>query len=87
MLQRLIFDVVVFVSLTVMPFWFTIALALFGALYFARWFEIVGFGLLADMLYAQGIAPWFGIIFPTALASFVLFVLVEFLRVVIRESR
>ena len=87
MLKRVIFDTVVFISIAMLPFWCTVLLALFGLLYFARWWEVVGFALLIELFYVHAMSPWFGILFPTTLAAVMLFALAEVLRAAIRESR
>ena len=86
-MKRILFDTVVFMSIAMLPFWCTGLLALFGLLYFARWWEIIGFALLIELFYAQVMDPWFGILFPTTLAAVLFFALAEVLRAAIRESR
>ncbi len=48
---RIIADIVLVVCIFVAPFWLTAFLAILSALFFARYYEIIFFGLLLDALY------------------------------------
>lgn len=53
MLKRIIFDILVFVSAIVAPWWFTAIFSIAVLYYFKNFNEIVLFGLVMDILYGR----------------------------------
>ena len=51
MRQRIIFDIIVFVSLFTLAPWYVLALATLGSFFFQKFYEIIAVGIALDGLY------------------------------------
>ncbi|MEX2405616.1 MAG: hypothetical protein WD579_03385 [Candidatus Paceibacterota bacterium] len=78
---RILFDIVLLISLGILPWWITAILAVGGALYFPRFYEIIIVGAIIDGLYSLYIVPW------TTIAAIILFILSRIVRGILRIER
>lgn len=52
--MRIAYDIMIFLAVFFTPFWCVLALALFGALLFPRWYEIIVVFALFEFLFQGG---------------------------------
>ena len=75
---RLAADAGILACIFIAPFWLTATLALVGAFFFTRYYEIIAFGILVDALYAPSFS---GAIFAQmTLFAVVLYACVQFAK-------
>ncbi len=54
MLKRFLLELVLLLAIVFLPWWVSVAYAVFLLFYFKIFYEIVVFGLLIDLLYGKG---------------------------------
>jgi len=62
--KRIIFDLFLLGTIFYAPWWLPAIIAIFGAFYFHSYYEIMGAGILLDILYATGESslPFFNVL-------------------------
>jgi len=73
--KRIIVDILLFLSILYLPFWFSVLLAFVAALYFKSFYELVIALLVIDLLYGG-----YGNNFLMTISGVILFALVSFLK-------
>lgn len=73
MYQRIIFDIVLFFSLFIAPWWTSFAIAIAGIFFFNDFYEIIAAGFIMDIVYGAPNAPLMGVRFINSLAAIALF--------------
>lgn len=81
-MERIVWFIIGIISVLLLPWWLTLAVLIFGFLYFPRYYEGVGLGLLYDSLYfvphhEMGIPVWF---FGSLIAFFIIYYIKPALR-------
>jgi hypothetical protein len=79
-LFRILVSVLLLFSVLFLPFWVTVLLALAGMIYFSVFWEAVVLFLLSDSLYGVGKEKYFGLVFVSFIASFIILILIEILK-------
>ena len=51
MLKRIIFTTILFIAVSVAPWWIAFAISLVGVFYFKSYYEVIAMGALFDILY------------------------------------
>ncbi len=54
MTKRIFFTIILLGAVMFTPWWFVLALSLFGVFYFSTYYEIIAIGILVDLLYGIG---------------------------------
>lgn len=62
MRNRIVFDLVLLASVFCMPWWFIVIMGLVGAFLWGPYYELVGFGLIVDLLYGASSLPLSGVV-------------------------
>jgi len=70
-----------------MPFWFSFILFLIGIIYFSFFLESVVLFFLSDLLYGVPEIKFLNIPFIATILSFIILIIVEFLKKKIRFSK
>ncbi|KKR79441.1 MAG: hypothetical protein UU24_C0008G0004 [Candidatus Nomurabacteria bacterium GW2011_GWA2_40_9] len=80
MWKRIIFSVVMLLSVLFLPFWISVILGVLGIIYFSYFFEVVALFLLSDLLYGVGEMRYFQITFISSIISFLILIVIKFLK-------
>lgn len=72
MYQRIIFDIIFFLSLFAAPWWASLAIALVGIFFFNDFYEIIAAGFIMDIVYGTSNAPVIGVRFIGSLTAIAL---------------
>jgi len=80
MALRILASVILLFSILFMPFWISVILAFASMAYFPFFLEAIFLFFLSDVLYGVNEARFFGIIFISSGISFLLLILMEFLK-------
>ncbi|MDO8564724.1 MAG: hypothetical protein Q7R88_01890 [bacterium] len=73
-MQRIIADILMLVSLLLLPAWVTVCAAVVLFFYFQNYYEILLVGLLLDLFYALPVEPLFGFQYVYSIIGVVLFI-------------
>lgn len=84
MLWRMSFTVLLLSAVLYAPWWLAILLALWGAFYFSRYYEVILLGVLADLLYGTSGGMLIGYGMEGFLLGVTIFVVMERIK---RELR
>jgi hypothetical protein len=77
---RIISNLILFLSAIIMPWWVTLPMAIFFALRFKSYYELIALGLILDALYGAPMPVFYGHILVFSLTCALIFVLLEFLK-------
>ncbi|MFA6520280.1 MAG: hypothetical protein WCT44_01580 [Candidatus Paceibacterota bacterium] len=77
MVPRILFSILLFISVIFWPFWLSVLLAIVGMVYFSHYWEAVTLLLLSDVLYGVKEAKFSGMIFVSFFISIIVILLVE----------
>jgi len=82
--QRIILDIILLLSVLFLPWWITIILALALVFYFKLYYEFIIAAVLTDMLYGVPKAWLFDLAIMYTTFSIVLFILVQWIKTRLR---
>jgi len=82
---RLLFDIIVALSLFIAPWWLSVILALFGLFYFSFFIEFIMVGFIFDSLFGVRLQSFFNFYFIYTTAFGLFFILVESLKNRLRD--
>lgn len=77
---RIIFSIVLFLSVLFLPFWVSAILGLIGILAFRYYFEAVGLLLISDLMFGAPTARFYNFTFVSTLFSLALLTATELVR-------
>ena len=80
MYKRITIDIILFLSLFIMPWWVSYAIAIVGIFFFADFYEIIALGFIIDIVYGTPNTLFFGIQFANTLSAVLLFAAVTFIK-------
>jgi len=80
MWKRTTANIILFISILFLPWWFSVAVALIFLFLFHFFIEFVIAGFIVDMIFRSGDIPMFG------LSALVIFALVSFLKTKLRHA-
>ncbi len=80
MLKRAIVDILILASISIFHWWFAIVCAIVAAIYFERYYELIFFGLIIDLLYSAPIPGYRGVEFFVAYACIAGFFVIEYIK-------
>lgn len=84
MIQRIVFNIAFFLLVLYAPWWLVLLAAMFGVYYFTSYYEVLGFGILYDILYGTIGSGIFGYGITGFVTSFILYLSIDRLK---RELR
>jgi hypothetical protein len=84
---RIVFDIILFFGVFIMPFWLFAVVALASLVYFKDFYEFIPFFMMRDFLYALPEARFFGSVYILTLSSIVIFLMVNFIKSKVFLSR
>jgi len=84
MLIRVIADIVIFFSILYTPFWLTLLALIGAAFYFRSYYELIGGGILIDMLYGTPLVKFFDVSFITTIITVSLYFIIDRIKQNIR---
>jgi len=84
MVFRILFSIILLLSVLFFPFYLSVILALLGMAYFPFFIEAIFLLLLSDLLYGAREARFFDITFISFSLSVIFFLIIEFLKKKIR---
>lgn len=80
MTLRILFSILLFISILFWPFWLSVILALGGMFYFNIFWEAIALFLLSDLLYGVKETKFSGVIFISFILAVLVFILIEILK-------
>ena len=80
MLIRILFSVLLLLSMLFMPFWVSVILAFTGMFYFAIFWEAIILFLLSDLLYGVKEDKFYGAVFVSFVVTGVVLIIIEVLK-------
>lgn len=84
MIKRIIFDLVLLSAIFYTPWWVAAALAFVCVFLIPRYYEILVFGLLVDLLYGTSMSTFYGM--AGTIGAIILFLVGEFAKKVVRPA-
>ena len=75
--QRIIADIIILVSLFLLPWWLVVIFGLFATYFFDTYYEIIFFGFIYDTLYAPPTLLWRFMFTIVAYFIFIFFYLIK----------
>lgn len=85
MLNRLILNIILIISIIILPFWFNILFIIFLTFYFEEYYEAIIAGFLMDFIYSIPTESFFGFRFVYALIFTLIFLASGPLKIRIRH--
>lgn len=77
MKARVLFSLILLLSVLFAPLWLSLLLVVFGMFYFFMFFEGIVIFLVSDLIFGVAERGYFGIVFSSAVIALVLFVIIE----------
>jgi hypothetical protein len=78
--MRVVFDIVLFLSLFIVPWWLSLSVALVGVFFFSRFYEIIIAGVVVDILYGVPQASFFGFQYISSIVTVLFFIGGEYIK-------
>jgi hypothetical protein len=80
MMSRIVIDILLFLALFMVPWWFVLVLAGIAVLYFDSFFEIIFLGFAIDSLYNASIPQYYAVEFVVTIIAMILFLTIEIVK-------
>ncbi len=80
MAVRIVFSIILLLSILFLPFWVSLLLAIVGMVFFPYYLEAVFFLFISDLLYGVPQARYLNITFVSSIISAALFFSIEFFK-------
>ena len=80
MAVRIIFSLILLLSILFLPFWVSVLLAIVGMVFFPYYFEAILILFISDLLYGVPEARYFDLTFVSLILSVILFLAIQFLK-------
>lgn len=87
MAKRIIFSILLFISLFFLPFWVFIILSLVGMFLFLDYYEALFLLFFADMLYGTRENRYFNFVYIYSIFGLILFFTINFIKQKIRFNK
>ncbi|MBI2046222.1 MAG: hypothetical protein HYT28_02285 [Parcubacteria group bacterium] len=78
--MRISFDIVLFISLFIAPWWVSLIIALGGVFFFNHFYEIIVAGIIMDIVYGSPEASFLDFPFISGVAALLFFVGGEYIK-------
>ncbi len=80
LIYRIIYSVVLLISILFMPFWLSVILGSLGMIYFSFFFEAIALFFLSDLLYGVRETRLYNIVFISLIGSIIILCIIEILK-------
>lgn len=80
MTKRIVFSLILLISILLMPIWVSVLLALFGMLYFSKYWEAVVLFFISDVIFGAKEIGLLKTTLTSAFISLVALILIELLK-------
>lgn len=77
---RVILDILIIIGIAIFPWWFSLALVIFGIFVFQSFYEAVFFGAIIDSIYSLAKDIFFGSNFIFILFFLILVIFIEWIK-------
>lgn len=77
---RVIYSLVYFMSIFFLPFWVSVLIGIASMIFFRKYYEVLIFFFIFDLLYAVKIDIFSDFVFVTFIAGVLLFIIIEFIK-------
>lgn len=85
--MRIIYDIILFIAVLLSPFWLLVSLAILGIVLFPKWYEVIAFFALFDLLFRGDPSfSTYALMVPLALYALLALLCAELVRKRIREN-